>query len=263
MPDVIEQPDQPTSRAAGIGLYTEAASATDAWLAACRYLVENDEAVGLHVNIASPTNADSAVVEALDQQLASAHAITCKHVAATIFPDGLWAGAARRDPQRLFQHYNREGGYYERLRNRRRQSGHADWGTYFQRFSAPEYGKNGECQLACAIEALSRSQKPKGAIHLHASLASDGFRVRGGPCLQLVTLHVERRTIGQVLSACAVYRNHDFFQKALGNYIGLGQLLGFLAEASELEVGNLHVISGHAFLAPKGPVVEVLDAFGV
>ena len=77
------------------------ASATDAWLAAAHLLLNNHEAVGLHVNIASPNDADHTVVDALDQKLTEARAITCKHVATTIVPDGLWAGVARRDLGRL------------------------------------------------------------------------------------------------------------------------------------------------------------------
>ncbi len=262
MPDTVNAPARPDIRGKGMSFYTESASATEAWLAAARFLLDNDEAVGLHVNIACPTDADHTVVDALDQKLLEADAIACKHVATTIFPEGLWTGVAGRDPEQLFHHYNREGGFYERLRNRRRRSGHNDWGTYFRRFSLPEFGRNGRCQLAHALEALHRAKKPKGAIHLHASLPSDGFRAQGGPCLQLITLHVATADDNHALSACAIYRNHDFFQKALGNYIGLGNLLAFLAEASDLKVGNLHVISGHAFLAPKGPVIEVVDAIG-
>jgi hypothetical protein len=38
-------------------------------------------------------------------------------------------------------------------------------------------------------------------------------------------VHAERNGTGYPVSACALYRSHDFLQKALGNYIGLGQLL--------------------------------------
>jgi hypothetical protein len=31
------------------------------------------------------------------------------------------------------------------------------------------------------------------------------------------------------LELVAVYRNHDYFNKALGNFIGLSRLLGFIA----------------------------------
>ncbi len=246
-----------------MSVFHEAQSTTDAWLATSEFLRANGDAVGLHVAISSPMESDANVIKALDDRLAAAGAITCKHVAATIFPEALWRGAAHHDPTRLFDLYNRAGGYFERLRARRRRAGHGDWGTYFQRLSAANYGRNGRCQLAHALDALSRTSKPKGAIHLHTSLPSDGFRVRGGPCLQLLTLHVERRNNSNGVSACAIYRNHDFFEKALGNYIGLGQLLEFIAEAASLEVGTLHVISGHAFLSQKGPIVKVLDAFGV
>ena len=112
-----------------------------------------------------------------------------------------------------------------------------------------------------AIVALRRPRKLAGAIHLHTGLPSDGIRTVGGPCLQAVTMHAERNGSGFSVSACALYRNHDFFQKALGNYIGLGQLLGFLAECAGLDVGKLYVISGHAYCDHKKLVRGILDAF--
>ena len=127
-----------------------------------------------------------------------------------------------------------------------------------------------------AITALRRERKPRGSVHLHASTAqddyelltgrpNDGMQPRGGPCcLQTITLHVEaNEQRDHMLSACALYRNHDFFEKALGNYIGLGQLLEFLAESADLRVGSLHVISGHAYSSNIRPVKEVLHDFGV
>jgi thymidylate synthase len=257
--------------------FFQVASASDAWLHAARAICTQGELVGLHVVIASPLTSDEAVVDALDARLANQKCISTKDVAYTIFPDGLWRKNAQRDATKLFDLYNKPGGFYERLQSHRKRSrGRKDWGTYFQRLSSAEFTGRGEGQLATAIRALCWERKPRGAVHLHASsprddyellagLPADGMRPRGGPaCLQTITLHVETNEAGsQVLSACALYRNHDFFEKALGNYIALGQLLNFLAESSGLSVGKLHVISGHAYASKVPPVKEVLNGFDV
>jgi hypothetical protein len=241
--------------------YFKVQFASDAWLAAARFVCKQGACVGLHVEIAEPMACDAAVATALDGALKSHGHIACKHVAHTIFPEGLWRKNAGGDPERLFELYNRGGGYYDRLRRHRKASNHNDWGTYFQRLSCADFSRRGEGQLTQAIRALRRDAKPAGAIHLHTSLPIDGIRKIGGPCLQIVTVHAKREDAGHSLSACALYRNHDFFQKALGNYVGLGHLLGFLAECSGMSVGALHVISGHAYCLPKKPVQEVLSAF--
>ncbi len=48
-----------------------------------------------------------------------------------------------------------------------------------------------------------------------------------------------------------VYRNHDFFNKALGNFIALGQLLKFIADASGKTAGRLICHSVHAYAGSR------------
>ena len=50
-----------------------------------------------------------------------------------------------------------------------------------------------------------------------------------------------------MLDFVAVYRNQDFFNKALGNFIGLGQLLKFICDESNKRAGTLTCHSVHAF----------------
>lgn len=244
-----------------MSVYLKVETASDAWLGAAAALCERGDLFGLHVAIANPLAFDKAIVIAADRALQQRGKIATKHVAVTIFPEGFWRKIGQGDPERLFREYNKPLGYFERLKRLRKRSKHHDWGTYFQRLSSTTFSERGEGQLTQAIRALQRDGKPKGAIHLHTGLPSDGMRVRGGPCLQIITLHATQVSQGYSLSACALYRNHDFFEKALGNYIGLGQLLGFLATVAEMEVGTLHVISGHAYCSPKGPIQKILHQF--
>src|ERR1700733_8120468 len=185
----------------------------DAWRKAAGFVCDSGDCVGLHVEIARPLDFDEAVVQAVDDVLVRHGKIPCKDVAYTIFPQGLWQKMGEGDSERLFNLYNKPSGFYDRLRRHRKLSGHHDWGTYFQRMSSAEFSGRGEGQLTMAIRALLRPAKPSGAIHLHTGLPKDGIRKIGGPCLQIVTVHAERNSRGYSLSACALYRNHDFFEK--------------------------------------------------
>ena len=44
----------------------------------------------------------------------------------------------------------------------------------------------------------------------------------------------------------AVYRNHFYTQKLLGNLIGLGRLMAFVSEEVKVKLGPLSVLSTHA-----------------
>jgi thymidylate synthase len=53
------------------------------------------------------------------------------------------------------------------------------------------------------------------------------------------------------LSLMCIYRNHDFLERAYGNYWGLLNLLKFLAHETNLNVGVLTCISSHAYVDKK------------
>lgn len=50
----------------------------------------------------------------------------------------------------------------------------------------------------------------------------------------------------KTLTLTAMYRNHFYIEKLLGNLIGLGRLIDFVAHEAGLKVGALTVISTHA-----------------
>jgi hypothetical protein len=52
----------------------------------------------------------------------------------------------------------------------------------------------------------------------------------------------------------AVYRNHFYIEKLLGNLIGLGRLMAFVARESNLNVGALTVVSTRAEIDKPGGV---------
>jgi hypothetical protein len=67
----------------------------------------------------------------------------------------------------------------------------------------------------------------------------------GGQCLSFLSFKLfrgeERR-----LALTALYRNHFYIEKLLGNLIGLGRLMAFVAREAGVAVGPLTVISTHA-----------------
>ena len=67
----------------------------------------------------------------------------------------------------------------------------------------------------------------------------------GGQCLSFLSfkrLPGPRKTV----TLTALYRNHYYIEKLLGNLIGLGQLMAFVAKETDQDVGPLTIISSHA-----------------
>lgn len=67
----------------------------------------------------------------------------------------------------------------------------------------------------------------------------------GGQCLSFMSFKVIPGA-GKTLSLTAMYRNHFYIEKLLGNLIGLGRLMDFVAREAGMKVGALTVISTHA-----------------
>jgi thymidylate synthase len=67
----------------------------------------------------------------------------------------------------------------------------------------------------------------------------------GGQCLSFMSFKVIPGT-EKTLVLTALYRNHFYIEKLLGNLVGLGRLMDFVAHEAGLKVGALTVISTHA-----------------
>ena len=73
----------------------------------------------------------------------------------------------------------------------------------------------------------------------------------GGQCLSFLSFKVlpgEEKT----LLLTAMYRNHFYVEKLLGNLIGLGRLMAFVARETGLKVGPLSILSTHAEIDHPG-----------
>jgi hypothetical protein len=69
--------------------------------------------------------------------------------------------------------------------------------------------------------------------------------IYGGQCLSFLSFHLIPGTPRTVLLT-AQYRNHYYVEKLLGNLIGLGRLMAFVARETGATVGSLTVLSTHA-----------------
>ncbi len=168
-----------------------------------------------------------------------------KHVAYTIFPHGLYRQTGNAG--RLFDAYNRHNGLYERLKKRKRS-----WGTYFQRMTNYRKDDNIINQLGNIIDAIQTRQNISRAAYTIIIQKPGGETTRplGGPCLNYIAVQIEPGN-PITLGLLAVYRNHDFLERAYGNYWGLCNLIVFLCNEVGAELGPLSCLSSHAYVSGK------------
>jgi len=179
-----------------------------------------------------------------------------KDVAYTIFPHKLYD--TRRNAEDLFCCYNRVGGLYERLRRRPRSG----WGTYFRRMTHYENSSGPINQLENIIQSLrTRSHIFRSAYTVIIQKpGGETVRPMGGPCLNYITIQIEHADPLPILGMLCTYRNHDFLERAYGNYWGLCNLARFLAIETSLEPGPITCVSSHAYLGDMKKAIRCLLA---
>lgn len=79
----------------------------------------------------------------------------------------------------------------------------------------------------------------------------------GGQCLSFLSFKLMRGEEKR-LALTAMYRNHFYIEKLLGNLIGLGRVMAFVAKEAGVAVGPLTIISTHAVIdSMKGTRADV------
>lgn len=212
------------------------------WLAAVERLIDlGGEAYNLVVDIDNPVShpkeaAD--VILGLDRFLRDRNANPVVTVANTIFPQDLYR---RHGAQNLRTEYLQA---YDRIHKK-------GWGRYFERMVRwPTNGKGTCDQLHDLIANLSKQLRASQTFHNVYELtlfdpARDARRNRNRQCLSFLSFkhHPVR---GLMLTA--MYRNHHYIARALGNFIGLGNLMAYIAQQVGTRVGPLTCVSTHAVL---------------
>ena len=215
-----------------------------AWKDAVSLLIQSGgEWRNLVVQICKPDHYDDGFHAACDNFSAQQGLLGPKHVAYTIFPRRL--ASRHRDITKLSYEYNRPRGFYDRVARRAHR-----WGTYFQRMTAyPNPGGGVVNQLERIIGAI----KSRRAVHKAAYTiviprpGAETAQPLGAPCLNYVAVQLEAGD-PKHLGLLAVYRNHDFLERAYGNYWGLCNLLLYLAQETGAAPGPLTCVSSHAYI---------------
>lgn len=233
------------------------ASFQDAWISAARHLRQSHWGVrNLVVQVADPTAFQQPLHDRVAAFARSVNALGPKHVAYTIFPHGLRAKCD--SAAELYGSYNRPRGLCERLVRRSANR----WGTYFQRLTAYPSPDGKVNQLDKIISAIRSDPNTFSAAFTMViqKPGSDTARRLGGPCLNYVAVQLDAGP-PLTLGLLCTYRNHDFLERAYGNYWGLCKLLRFMADETGAQPGPLTCISSHAFVdGHKNDLKSLLDS---
>ncbi len=201
---------------------------------------------GLFVHIQEPLAMNSheqAVVRHVDGFLRGHGQYPVSTVANTIFPASLDHGDG---VEALTERYLR-------VYDRRMRSG---WGRYFQRFVAWPSPKSKAPinQLEVMVDMLKQARTGKSFYtDRYELVVSDPSRDMkkhlGRQCLSLIELKPEKPNRLHML---AIYRNHHYIRKSLGNILGLVELQAFIAREAGFEIGTLTLNSTSANLETVG-----------
>jgi len=223
-----------------------------AWLDVVRRLMSAHwELRNVVVHVKNPTAIDQRFHDTIEAFAKAQAILGPKHIAYTIFPHRLYRS---RDAVGLFTAYNKQRGFFDRVKT--------GWGTYFRRMTHYE-GVNGTVnQLGNIISAIrDRANLSKAAYTVVIQYpGGETIRPLGGPCLNYLAVQAEPAQGDQAmtLGLLAVYRNHDFLERAYGNYWGLCNLINFLAREVDGRPGPLTCVSSHAYVSGKKTALKTL-----
>jgi hypothetical protein len=223
----------------------------DAWLVAAE-LLEQLGGKTVHLDVAfSASTPDAQPVERVVDEFVADRSWLVQTVANTIFPKGLYhPRLGDQAAARLYENYELSMRLQRRLKR--------DKDTYFNRRLAYPTRQAPFNQLEYVINRLrgqlDRNNPLSSAYEIGLSYHADAEiriqqpkidrNIMSFPCLSHISLTWDE---GQ-LHLHATYRNQSFITRALGNYLGLTRLLGFLATEVGTEVGEVHCTATHADL---------------
>lgn len=228
-------------------------TAVRAWLSASRRLLTERKIGGLMLHIKNPCQfsaEEAAVITKLSKFLKEHETYTVDTVANTIFPSQLNQGdGIEALTDRYMKVYNKV------MKGK-------GWGRYFQRMVNWKTSDNTSInQISAMITRLKNRHEDGGKYYRDVyeigifSPEKDQMKTRGRQCMSLIEL---KPTDDKKLHMTAVYRNHHYIQKTLGNLIGLGNLLRFIATESGYDVGTLTIVSTRAELDVQGWTIKKL-----
>ena len=234
-------------------------SCASAWLAASQAVHALAGHEGHHVVIdvddpAGWSEQDAAVVNAVDAFLVEhGENDPVRTVANTIFPQATYE--AHGSPNFYDIYINK---VFPRLKTSSR-----DWGRYFERMMAYPAPDGPENLLADLVAEMKRNVDAERTFrNIYEMPIYNPMKDRAGSpigrqCLSFMSFKLDDENR---LLLSAVYRNHFYTQKLLGNLIGLGRLMAFVAEEVKVRLGPLSVMSTHAQVDTAGASQALLKA---
>lgn len=216
-------------------------SCAQAWVAACKdIMLTKDEGYNIVIDVADPithSRNDNEVITLVDKFLKVHDKYPIISVSNTVFPQSLLEA---HGPVEFYKIYHRN---FDLLTETKR------WGRYFERMTRHKKADGEEYN---PLQKMIEKMKPKNAGRYKAAYELaiydpllDGRTFRGGQCLSFLSFKIHPED-GLLLTA--MYRNHTYITRCLGNLIGLGRLQAFVAKQVGIKLGSLTVISTHAEL---------------
>lgn len=216
-----------------------------AWLKAIRLVdaQSGHQAHNVIIDIANPIARSSLadpVISTVDKFLREWGQKPIETVANTIFPSAVY---------RKFGAPTFFDKFRDNILPRVRRSG--DWsGYYFERMmDFPRDDGTSFNQLWDIVERIRDPQVRalnKFELSIFDPVRDVNKSPYGGQCLSFASLKIigsgDQRQIGMT----ALYRNHFYIEKLLGNLIGLGRLMDFISKEAEIAIGPLTIVSTHA-----------------
>jgi hypothetical protein len=201
----------------------------------------------------SESTADRRVIELVDGFLRSNQVMPVQAVANTIFPLDLYR---RHGAPKLYDVY---GKVYQQIKKPN------DWGRYFERMTR-RTASDGKVINPLGEMIAKMKQHVHGGGRTYRNVYEltiaeptldipiydperDAGPVMNRQCLSFLSfkLDVENR-----LMLTAVYRNHYYIERLLGNLIGLARLMAFVGQEAGVALGPLTVVSTHAMVDAPG-----------
>ncbi|PJZ79269.1 hypothetical protein [Leptospira meyeri] len=229
----------------------ESQNCLSAWKEVCQHILENGNGFNLLVCITNPLDInDQQLKEVFTSDLISKRIV--EDVTNTIFPYKFYLRNRDLEPSDFYDLHEK---IYLRGKTMHKKN-KSRWGNYFLRFT--KFGEEKKNQLQKIIDDLNNRDKNYSACYyMHVSSADTDSNTKniGNPCLQYVQFAQEENSI----NLTAIYRNHDFYSKALGNYIGLSRLLEYICIKTQKNVGTITCHSIHYYLMQNTKVRNCID----
>lgn len=209
------------------------------------------------IDVAEPLTqsaADRRVLDIADRFLRTHGALPLQSVANTVFPQELYR---RHGEPALYDVY---GDVYERIKKKQ-----GDWGRYFERMiRRPTADGKMINPLADLVSKMRQHVHGGGKTfrNIYELAISDSALdvpiydperdagpVMNRQCLSFLSFKLDH---DNSVMLTALYRNHYYIERLLGNLIGLARLMAFVGQEASVPVGALTVISTHAVIdTPK------------